>query len=700
MKKFMLGLLFIILLSTTLSANAETVVLKSNDYDKPLDSCYKYRDIVVKTNNGIQFWWTGTEFIKGSNLDSKLKKSDNLVEWSDMNLSYEVRRKIRHQYKTNIKHYGDKYIVYDEVYFNPSFIIDKMERTHGPIIKPIYTFDENFNLVNEFQLDKPLTDFEYVDGVYYAETQEYTKLGPQEYESKNTIYYSYDAIDWQIDNEMSNMPQSNGSNTLVFQGKLTNYITLSDYRFEVKDMFIEKNKSDLIKVVQERPITCYYKAKGDIYVETQYDNSNTFRISRDGVYSVDVAIPADSDDEHIIICDLWKDKLVLWTNERLIEYDMADIEDVLNEKCPSDTPYIEFNGNILGFDVPPIIEDGSTLVPMRFLFEQMGADVEWDSETQTATATIDNTVVTFSIDNINAEVNKTSATMAMADSSDFDNVFDLNQAKPTYDEATGMIKGKGEFGKVVESDVLEYYIDDTVAYDTKLTFKTDTIIPNNGNVTSSFITNASPLYYLCKDRVPISSSLGLAYDAYYSLDTGEEKYSGLFFDTYHSPKVNPYIIPEVVKVGPYAVAQKTTWETNEEFNNQWFNILANTNYDSYGDALSENLKKSAKDFENFLGETNMQGYGVTFKYNIVIHNLSDTERQFVYHAAINRRYRINCYSNGNLLPINSNAFDSDNHYEDDIYTIQMAPNETANIVIESTELAGASATCENWFRIQ
>ena len=64
MKKFMIGLLFIVLLSTTLSANAETVVLKSNDYDKPLDSCYKYRDIVVKTNNGIQFWWTGTEFIQ------------------------------------------------------------------------------------------------------------------------------------------------------------------------------------------------------------------------------------------------------------------------------------------------------------------------------------------------------------------------------------------------------------------------------------------------------------------------------------------------------------------------------------------------------------------------------------------------------------------------------------------------------------
>ena len=416
MKKFMIGLLFIILLSTTLSANAETVVLKSNDYDKPLDSCYKYRDIVVKTNNGIQFWWTGTEFIKGSNLDSKLKKSDNLVEWSDMNLSYEVRRKIRHQYKTNIKHYGDKYIVYDEVYFNPSFIIDKMIRTHGPRIKPIYILDENFNLVSEFQLDKPLTDFEYVDGVYYAETQEYTQIGTTDYELKNnTIYYSYDAIDWQIDNERSSMPQSNGRNSLVFQGELTKYINLSNYRFEVKDMFIKKNNSDLTKVVQERPITCYYKAKGDIYVEMQSDNSNTFRISRDGVYSVDIAIPEYSGNisgsEYVNSCNLWKDKLVLWTRKRLVEYDMADIEDVLNEKCPSDTPYIEFDGNILGFDVPPIIEDSSTLVPMRFLFEQMGADVEWDSETQTATATVDNKAVTFSIDNVNARINNKPAKM-------------------------------------------------------------------------------------------------------------------------------------------------------------------------------------------------------------------------------------------------------------------------------------------------
>ena len=115
MKKFMIGLLFIILLSTTLSANAETVVLKSNYYDKPLDSCYEYHDVLVKSNDGILFWWTGTEFIKCSLLDTKFTKSDDLVEWSDIDISYDVRMKISGLHRANIKHYGDKYIVYNEI---------------------------------------------------------------------------------------------------------------------------------------------------------------------------------------------------------------------------------------------------------------------------------------------------------------------------------------------------------------------------------------------------------------------------------------------------------------------------------------------------------------------------------------------------------------------------------------------------------
>lgn len=42
------------------------------------------------------------------------------------------------------------------------------------------------------------------------------------------------------------------------------------------------------------------------------------------------------------------------------------------------------NGSNLVFDQPPIIENGRTLVPMRTIFESMGAIIEWNEETQSA----------------------------------------------------------------------------------------------------------------------------------------------------------------------------------------------------------------------------------------------------------------------------------------------------------------------------
>ena len=95
-------------------------------------------------------------------------------------------------------------------------------------------------------------------------------------------------------------------------------------------------------------------------------------------------------------------------------YYVGDKEKVfsqLREKLPNNPVYVKFDGNILGFDVPPIIEDGSTLVPMRFLFEQMGADVEWDGKTKTTTATLGYKEITFSIDNVNARINNKPAKM-------------------------------------------------------------------------------------------------------------------------------------------------------------------------------------------------------------------------------------------------------------------------------------------------
>ncbi|MCL6611752.1 MAG: hypothetical protein K6T66_09475 [Peptococcaceae bacterium] len=47
---------------------------------------------------------------------------------------------------------------------------------------------------------------------------------------------------------------------------------------------------------------------------------------------------------------------------------------------------IHIDGELLACDVPPLIEEGRTLVPLRALFNNIGAQVEWEEETRTVTA--------------------------------------------------------------------------------------------------------------------------------------------------------------------------------------------------------------------------------------------------------------------------------------------------------------------------
>ncbi len=58
---------------------------------------------------------------------------------------------------------------------------------------------------------------------------------------------------------------------------------------------------------------------------------------------------------------------------------------------------VYLNGEKIAFDVQPQIINGRTLVPMRKIFEELGATVDWDDSTQTAIGTKENTVVKFTI---------------------------------------------------------------------------------------------------------------------------------------------------------------------------------------------------------------------------------------------------------------------------------------------------------------
>ena len=58
---------------------------------------------------------------------------------------------------------------------------------------------------------------------------------------------------------------------------------------------------------------------------------------------------------------------------------------------------VELDGLRLKFDVPPVIVDDRTLVPMRAIFEALGAYVDWNDETRTVTASASGKTIVMQI---------------------------------------------------------------------------------------------------------------------------------------------------------------------------------------------------------------------------------------------------------------------------------------------------------------
>ena len=67
---------------------------------------------------------------------------------------------------------------------------------------------------------------------------------------------------------------------------------------------------------------------------------------------------------------------------------------------------VELDGNPIEFDVKPEIIDGRTMVPLRKIFEEIGALVKWDNDTQTVSARKNKKTITLSIDSADLHIDK------------------------------------------------------------------------------------------------------------------------------------------------------------------------------------------------------------------------------------------------------------------------------------------------------
>lgn len=102
--------------------------------------------------------------------------------------------------------------------------------------------------------------------------------------------------------------------------------------------------------------------------------------------------------------------LALVSYQRLLSgkeplFRMADVSALADSEGANYEYKILLNGKYLTFDQPPINRNGRILVPMRAIFEALGADVAWDNNLRRATGTMEGRQVRLTIGNNTAYVN-------------------------------------------------------------------------------------------------------------------------------------------------------------------------------------------------------------------------------------------------------------------------------------------------------
>lgn len=81
--------------------------------------------------------------------------------------------------------------------------------------------------------------------------------------------------------------------------------------------------------------------------------------------------------------------------KKLLIEEFKENKSNLKERRLEDRIFV--NGTNIKFDIPPIIKEGRTLIPVRAITESLGADVVWDSKTSTVTISKDDTVIILTL---------------------------------------------------------------------------------------------------------------------------------------------------------------------------------------------------------------------------------------------------------------------------------------------------------------
>lgn len=242
---------------------------------------------------------------------------------------------------------------------NPNF-----QSTFWDTARDVYFLDQNFCITGKYTFPRPPLAASYAKGRYYIRTVQ------------GGAYVSANGTLWQPYSDDGQLPLDNGS---LFAAKYVGGVCLST------------DGQTFLPAAYQIVSPSYIAQLDDLYY---YTKGNAIGYSYDGVYwyEIDCGAPVEE---------------IVRTGSALLVNGQTAVS-LVEKTAPI---YVCLNGEYLGFDQPPVLENDRTLVPMRFLFEKLQMEVEWDETTRTATARRDGLELAFTIDNPVAYINGQPFTM-------------------------------------------------------------------------------------------------------------------------------------------------------------------------------------------------------------------------------------------------------------------------------------------------
>lgn len=281
-------------------------------------------------------------------------------------------------------------------------------------VLPVGFYDTSFSLIADHQFESNINSIGYFDDTYYCKLR------------NDLVYKSTDMVNWERTDE--DVPFHVGNVVLegdkvAFQGKpLTSikyengvkkdfWSTMGSWMVKVDNEYNFYLSNDNIYFVKIQMPICPIDHDGGVYLQ-EHGNLDGFMpreectnlVHKEDFNYLDLKCLYEYGDD--IIVDM---KHMTHDTILRLSVQKQEIYDELSQQ--KEAPHVQLNGNILGFEQPPVIDDGRTLVPMRFLFEQMGAQVMWNDGTQTATVIQNGQKIEFKINDKTAKVNDVEKTM-------------------------------------------------------------------------------------------------------------------------------------------------------------------------------------------------------------------------------------------------------------------------------------------------